>query len=358
MKDNTRILDIFKNLKQKGFQEDRTIEPPTLNLNANSRILLVDGMNMFLRAFSVVNRVNISGNPVGGMTGFLRSLGAMIKLHNPTKVILAFDGERGSQARKYLYRPYKANRDNKKVINTKLYSSVEEEKGSKNDQITRLIDYLRCLPITMMIYDDLEADDIIAYLAKYIPETYPDSFTYIVSSDQDYMQLVNERVLVYSPTKKLMYDTHSVLSEYGIHPLNLNVYKALVGDNSDNLPGVSGVGDKTVAKLFEGLKEPETKGLEYIYETCEEKPVKSVLYDRILFVKKTVEIMYQIMDLHNPNIHPDNIEDIERLYHKKVPALDKATFMQLYVEDRLGDIIPYTNNWLECFKPLAFYKPK
>jgi DNA polymerase-1 len=352
--DKSKLLNIFKNIKE---EKNGPIEP-VLNLHANSRVLLIDGLNMFLRSFSTVNKVNISGVAVGGMTGFLRSLGSMIKLHNPTKVIIAFDGEKGSQARKYLYRPYKANRDGKKITNTKLFSTVEEEKGSKNDQITRLIDYLRCLPITMMIYDDLEADDIIAYLAKYIPETYPDSFTYIVSSDQDYMQLVNERVLVYSPTKKLMYDTHSVLSEYGIHPLNLNVYKALVGDNSDNLPGVSGVGDKTVAKLFEGLKEPETKGLEYIYETCEEKPVKSVLYDRILFVKKTVEIMYQIMDLHNPNIHPDNIEDIERLYHKKVPALDKATFMQLYVEDRLGDIIPYTNNWLECFKPLAFYKPK
>ena len=355
MTDTSRILNIFKNIKEKG---GGSVIEPTLNLHANSRVLLIDGMNLFLRNFSAVNKHNLVGNHVGGMSGFLRSLGAMVKLHNPTKVIIAFDGEKGSQARKYLYRPYKANRDGKKLSNPRIFSSVEEEKGSKNDQITRLIDYLRCLPVTMMVYDGLEADDIIAYLAKYIPTTYPDSYTYIVSSDEDYMQLVNDQVFLYSPIKHILFNTEKVLEKYNIHPLNLNVYKALVGDTSDNLPGVSGIGEKTVVKLFEELKQPEVKGLEYIYETCEQKPTNSVLYDRILFVKKTVEIMYQIMDLHNPNISEEDIEDIERLYQKKVAPLDKPGFMKLYHEDRMGDVIPYVNNWLDCFKALGFYKVK
>lgn len=355
MTDTSRILNIFKNLKK---SEDGSPIEPVLNLHANSRVLLIDGLNLFLRNFAVVNKHNLAGVHVGGLTGFLRSLGSMVKQHNPTKVIIAFDGEKGSQARKYLYRPYKANRDGRKLSNPKVFRSAEEEKGSKNDQITRLIDYLRCLPVTLMVYDGLEADDVIAHLAKYIPDTYPDSFTYIVSSDEDYTQLVNDRVFLYSPTKKLMYDTKKVLEVYGIHPLNINVYKSLVGDTSDNLPGVSGIGDKTVTKLFEGLKEPEAKGLSYIYETCQEKPINSVLYDRVLFVQKTVEIMYQIMDLHNPNISDEDKEDIERLFHKKVSQLDKAGFMTLYNEDRLADIIPYTNNWLDVFRPLGLYRIK
>jgi len=354
MTDTSRILSIFKNIKEKG---SGPVEP-TLNLHANSRVLLIDGMNMFLRSFAVVNKHNLAGVHVGGLTGFLRSLGSMIKLHNPTKVIIAFDGEKGSQARKYLYRPYKANRDGKKLNNPKVFRSYDEERGSKNDQITRLIDYLRCLPVTLMVYDGLEADDVIAYLAKYIPNTYPDSFTYIVSSDEDYTQLVNERVLFYSPTKKILFNTSKVLEVFGVHPLNINVYKSLVGDTSDNLPGVSGIGDKTVTKLFEDLKQPEAKGLSYIYETCQEKPVNSVLYDRVLFVQKTVEIMYQIMDLHNPNISEEDIQDIERLYHRKVVPLDKSGFMTLYNEDRMADIIPYTSNWLDLFRPLTLYKVK
>ena len=257
MFDKSKLLGIFKNLDKEGGDSSE----PYSDLHANSRVLLIDGLNLFLRNFCALNHHNIAGHHIGGLTGFLKSLVSMIKLHNPTKVIITFDGEKGSQARKYLYRPYKANRDQAKITNPRSFSSAEEEKGSKNDQITRLIDYLRVLPVTLMCFDTLEADDVIAYLSKYIPNTYPDSVTYIVSSDQDYMQLVSDRVLLYSPIKQLMYDTQRVLAEYSIHPLNMNVFKALVGDTSDNLPGVSGVGHKNVIKLFEGLKEPEAKGL-------------------------------------------------------------------------------------------------
>lgn len=349
MVDRSRLLNIFKNI---------TIDPnekvqPMLNLHINSRILIIDAMNLFLRNFSVLNTHTTDGVPCGGLVGFLKSLCSMIKMHNPTKVIIAFDGEKGSQARKYLYRPYKANRDHTKISNPKSFRTSEEEKGAKNEQITRLIDYLRTLPVTMMIFDSLEADDVIAYLCKHVPNTYPDSYTYIVSSDQDYMQLVSERVLLYSPIKKLTYDTARVLSEYQIHPLNLNVYKALVGDTSDNLPGVSGVGHKNVIKLFEGLKEPEAKGLKYVYEVCKEKPVKSVLYDRVLYVKNTLETMFQVMDLHNPNIHPDDETEMVRIYNLKPPTLQTNSFMQLYIEDRLGDNIPYLTDWLHNFSSLA-----
>lgn len=357
MVDRSKLFNVFKNLK-KGSDEYSEPFQPTLNLHANSRVLIIDAMNMFLRNFTAVNKHNSAGHHIGGLTGFLRSLGAMIKLHNPTKVIIAFDGENGSRARKYLYRPYKANRNHKKITNTKSFSSYEEEKSSKNIQITRLVEYLRCLPVTMMIFDSLEADDVIAHLAKYIPDTYPDSYTYIISSDQDYMQLVNERVLLYSPIKQLTYDTARVLSEYNIHPLNLNVYKSLVGDTSDNLPGVSGIGQKNIIKMFEGLKSPQAHGLKYIYDVCESevKPIKSVLYDRILYVKNTVETMFQVMDLHNVNIHPDDREEIERLYEKKPPVLDISLFLELYSEDLLGDSIPYTSNWVNCFQQLNRYK--
>ena len=356
MTDRSRLLDIFKNLNKEDSEEGAV--QPSLNLHNNSRVLLIDGLNLFLRNFCVVNTHNLSGNHVGGLVGFLKSLKAMISLHNPTKVVVVFDGEKGSQARKYLYKPYKANRSATKIINPRSFRTAEEESGSKNAQITRLIDYLKVLPITIMCFDNLEADDVIAHLATYIPETYPDSYTYIISSDQDYLQRVNDKVFVYSPIKKILYDTKAVLAEYGIHPLNLNVYKALVGDTSDNIPGVSGVGDKNVVKLFEGLKEPEAKGLKYIYSVCEKKPLNSVLYDRITYVKNTVEVMFQLVDLHNPNINPDDVEEIERIYHVKTNPIDRSAFMQMYAEDRLADSIPYTNSWLETFAPVGRYRDK
>lgn len=353
MTNRSHLLDIFKDL-----EKDVSDVPfqPSLNLHANSRILIIDSLNLFLRNFCALNHHNQAGHHVGGLTGFLKSLRAMINLHNPTKVILAFDGEKGSLSRKYLYRPYKSNRDQKKITNPRSFRTPEEEKGSKNDQITRLVDYLRALPVTMMVYDNLEADDVIAHLCTHIYKTYPDSYTYIVSSDQDYMQRVNDRIFLYSPIKQVLYTEDRVLAEYNIHPLNHNVYKALVGDTSDNLPGVSGVGHKNVTKLFEGLKDPEMKGLEYIYKVCEEKPTNSVLYDRILFTKNTVETMFQVMDLHNPNIHPDDARDIIDTYNLRSPTLDKSEFLELYAEDRLADNIPYTSKWLDSFAPLNRYK--
>lgn len=353
MTDRSNLLNIFKDLDREI--SDLPVQP-SLNLHLNSRILIIDAMNLFLRNFCALNHHNLAGRHVGGLTGFLKSLRAMINLHNPTRVILAFDGEKGSQSRKYLYRPYKANRSATKITNPKSFRTAEEEKGSKNDQITRLVDYLQTLPVTMMVADNLEADDIIAHLCTHIYNTYPDSYTYIVSSDQDYMQRVNDRVFLYSPIKQLLYTEARVLEEYKIHPLNHNVYKALVGDTSDNLPGVAGIGHKNVIKLFEGLKEPEMKGLEYVYSVCEEKPLNSVLYDRILYVKNTVETMFQIMDLHNPNIHSDDAEEIVRLYNTKPPTLDKSEFLELYAEDRLADNIPYTSRWLDAFAPLNRYK--
>jgi 5'-3' exonuclease len=353
MTDRSHLLNIFKDLER---DVSDIPSQPSINLHTNSRVLIIDAMNLFLRNFCALNSHNLAGHHIGGLIGFLKSLRAMINMHNPTKVILAFDGEKGSQSRKYLYRPYKANRSASKITNPRSFRTAEEEKGSKNDQITRLVDYLRALPVTMVVCDNLEADDIIAHLCTHIYDTYPDSYTYIVSSDQDYMQRVNDRVFLYSPIKQILYTEARVLEEYKIHPLNHNVFKALVGDSSDNLPGVAGIGHKNVIKLFEGLKEPEMKGLEYIYQVCEEKPTNSVLYDRVLFTKNMVETMFQVMDLHNPNIHPDDIEYIENLYDVKAPTLNKSEFLELYTEDRMADNIPYTSKWLDAFAPLNRYK--
>lgn len=356
MTDRSRLLNIFEKVK-KGEDEEEVISPqPLLNMHANSRVLLVDGMNLFLRAFSAVNKFNLTGHHVGGLVGSLRSLGSLVKEFTPTKVIVVFDGEKGSVARKYLYRPYKANRDQKKIVNPKSFRSSDEEKSSKNLQITRLVDYLQTLPVQMMCFDNLEADDVIAYLAKYIPDNYEDSYTYIVSSDQDYLQLVNDRVLVYSPTKKELYNTKKVLSEYGVHPLNHNLFKALIGDTSDNLPGVSGIGEKNVLKLFSDLSRPEALGLDYIYETCEKKPTKSVLYDRVMYVKNTLQTMMQLVDLHSVNIHPNDAQEVQRIYNSKPPAFDRQGFIELYNMDKMGDTIPYVKNWVECFSALGRYK--
>ena len=135
--------DILNNL-----HEDSTLEP----LHLNSRVLLIDSMNTFLRSFSIINMVNPQGNHIGGLVGFLKSLGYAIKLIQPTRVILVFDGQ--------------GNITNRRNTKFKVFSSLEEESSSIADQMMRLLDYLKTLPINISIIDKIEADDTIAYLSQ------------------------------------------------------------------------------------------------------------------------------------------------------------------------------------------------
>lgn len=341
-----RLLDIFSKIKN---------DDKPANLHYNSRVLIIDGMNTFLRSFAVVNRVNLAGNDVGGLIGFLKSLGHAIKLLSPTRVVIVFDGEAGSGNRKYLYGQYKGNRDTGRIMNYKSFQTKDSEDNSKYNQITRLVDYLQFLPISLMSYDKLEADDVMGYLAGRIYKEYSDSKVYIMSSDNDFMQLVNDRINVYSPTKKKIYGVENVLGDFGIHPDNFLLYKSLVGDTSDNIPGVSGLGEKNVVKLFEFMAKPERKTLQDIYNICENPPKKSVLYGRILNVNKQVEIFYKIMNIMEPNISEETIIEIMRSYHKKAPPLKKYDFMKLYNHDKMGDAISHLDLWVNLFSTLNNY---
>ena len=115
---NKVYKDILNNL-----HEDSTLEP----LQLNSRVLLVDSMNTFLRSFAMINMVNPQGNHIGGLVGFLKSLGYAIKLIKPTRVVLVFDGQGNITNRRNTYAEYKANRQIKRVTNFQVFSSLEEE---------------------------------------------------------------------------------------------------------------------------------------------------------------------------------------------------------------------------------------
>ena len=350
-----RLLDIFSRL---GKEDKEQSIPLPANMHFNSRVLLIDGMNTFLRGFAVVNKMNTMGNEIGGMIGFLRSVGHAIKLLSPTRVIIIFDGEAGSTNRKYLYSGYKANRDTGNIMNRLSFATKDEEEESKYNQLERLIDYLSLLPITLISMDKLEADDIIGYLSQHIYAEVPDSEQFIMSSDNDFLQLVNNRVKAYSPTKKKIYHIQDVMDEFGIHPNNFLLFKTLIGDDSDNIPGVSGFGKVNTPKLFEFMQYEETKDLKALYEVCENPTKKSVLYDRILNTKRDVEIFYKIMNLKNPNISEEEILEIEEYFKQRPSGLKKMDFMRLYQYDKMGDAINNLDTWLNIFNILNSYQQK
>ena len=136
------------------------------SLGVNDRVLIVDGLNLYLRVFAVNGALNDNGVPIGGLTGFLRSLAYAIREVNPTRVIIVYDGAGGSQRRRKIHSDYKANRKpGKRITRWDAFKNATEEKEAMKIQFSRLLDYLDFLPINVISIDKIEADDTIAYIA-------------------------------------------------------------------------------------------------------------------------------------------------------------------------------------------------
>lgn len=326
----------------------------TETLHLNSRVLLVDGMNTFLRSFSVINYTNTQGTHIGGMVGFLRSLAYVVNLTQPTRVICVFDGEGNITNRKNLYADYKGNRKLKRITNWSSFDSLEEESASVSQQMLRLIDYLKQLPINISVVDKLEADDIIGYLAPKFDQSI------IMSADQDFLQLCNDNVQVYSPIKKKFYGPKEVFDEYGLWPQNFINYKILMGDTSDNLPGVKGLGPKKLFKLFPELAEEKKVTLKEIISKSLEKHEENGLYGNVYNFRKQLEINEQLMSLENPNIPDYDIKKLDELLDMEPYSFNQARFLQLHNSDLLErQISPNVEFWLSNnFLYLTKYKHK
>jgi hypothetical protein len=118
---------------------------------------------------------------------------------------------------------------------------------------------------------------------------------------------------------------------------------------------VNGLGEKNVVKLFEFVSKPERKTLQDIYHICENPPKKSVLYERILNVRKQVEIFYKIMNIMEPNISEETIVELMDKYHTKAPTLKKYDFIKLYNHDKMGNAISNLDLWVNLFSTLNNY---
>ena len=183
----------------------------------HDRVLILDGLNLFFRNFAMMNMVNPDGVHIGGLGGFFRSLGAMIRQTNPTSVYVVFDGAGSTTNRKNLLSEYKGTRNLQRVTNWEAFDNIEEEHDSKIDQIVRIIQYLKLLPVKTTILDKVEADDIIAVLAEKLVEKH-NSTCFIVSSDKDFLQLVTDKIIVYRPMEKEYYTPKTVEEKFGLKP--------------------------------------------------------------------------------------------------------------------------------------------
>jgi len=333
------------------IQEDKEISTP----NRHDKVLILDGLNLFFRNFAMMNMVNPDGIHVGGLGGFFRSLGAMIKQTNPTSVYVVFDGAGSTTNRKNLLSEYKGTRNLSRITNWEAFDSLEEEHDSKIDQIVRIIQYLKLLPIKTTILDKVEADDIIAVLSKKLVEKY-NSTCFIVSSDKDFLQLVTDKIILYRPMEKEYYTPNVVKEKLGLLPENFILYKTLLGDSSDNIQGIKGLGVKGIFKKFPELK-TQKLSLDDIFDISARKFKDHIVYSRIVQDQSRIETNYKVMDLSIPMIDDKGKQHISKLIEDELPEFNPKMFIQFYNEDKLGGMIRNLDNWLkDIFTLFPTYK--
>ena len=309
------------------------------------RILMIDGLNLFFRNFAMMNMVNPEGIHVGGLGGFFRSLGAEIRRVNPTQVYVVFDGAGSSNNRKNLLPEYKSGRDLQRITNWEAFDNLEDEHDAKVDQIVRIIQYLKTLPVKTIGIPKVEADDVIAYLSGIIPKD-PKDKVFIVSSDKDFLQLVNKNVIVYRPMEKEFYTEETVVEKFKMSPTNFILYKTLMGDNSDKVAGVKGLGPKKLYKLFPELSEKDMT-LDDVYNICESKFKENVIYARIIQNIDALERNYKIMDLSNPMLDENDKSYLYSVVESKELNYLPEQFIAMYNEDKLGGMIRNLEFWIK-----------
>jgi len=320
----------------------------------NDHIMLVDGMNTLIRSFSLLKAMNPTGTHVGGLVGFLRSLGFITRTFDPTRVIIVWDGKGGSGNRQNIDPNYKAQRATSRITHWGLYDTKEEETEALIGQLFRVQDYLDCLPVHQIGIEKLEADDIMAWIAKRASGSNVKKCT-IVSSDKDFLQLVDDTVQVYAPVKKKTFTAANINEELKVLPENYNIVKALLGDNSDNLQGVKGLGIKTIVSEFPKLL-TEKINLDYIFDTAEEKLDGKKIFAKIIHNWERVETNFKLMDLHDTALDDKEKETVNNVLKSNVPDLQTGAFLHLLDQDKIEGITKNTDGWLENFRRLTVVK--
>jgi DNA polymerase I len=217
-------------------------------------LILIDGSALVYRshyAFAKRPLMSSSGELTSVAYGFFNTLLRLIQDYEPEKLVVIFD-KKGKTFRHDMYPDYKANR-----------KPMPEELA---EQLPRLRELLDAWGVPVLDQDGMEADDIIATLAR-VSEGICDR-VWLYSGDKDFMQLLNDRVAMLKPGKggdsPFELTADGVRKEYGLEPLDLIQVFALAGDQADNIPGAPGIGDKTARKLIS-----EFGSLEGLYERLE-----------------------------------------------------------------------------------------
>lgn len=282
-------------------------------------LLLVDGNALFYRAYHAFPKdlTTPDGRPSGAAFGFTRILMAAIKNLKPTHLAVCFD-TKGPTFRDALLAQYKAKRP-----------PMPEDLASQVPMIWELVDRMEAPRYSR---EGLEADDLIGTIAHQVEEEHPNMRVIILSGDHDLIQLVSDQVSMFSPhigfSKAILYTPAVVKERYGFAPNQMIDYKALRGDNSDNIPGVPGIGEKTgkeliqafgdLNNLYNHIKNGTTSNLKpaVLNKLCEHEEIARVSY-QVATIKTDAPIEFNEKECRLEIAQPEKLIDLFEEYNFK-----------------------------------------
>jgi DNA polymerase-1 len=201
-------------------------------MTIQKKLVLVDGSSYFYRAFHALPPLkNSKGQATGAIYGVVNMIKRLVATEQPDYVAIIFDAK-GPTFRHTLYAPYKAHR-----------AAMPDELVT---QIVPLHELIKALGFPLLCVPGVEADDVIACLAK---KAVAENCSVLISTgDKDLAQLVNDHITLINTMSNTVYDRAGVITKFGVPPEQIIDYLSLVGDTSDNVPGVPGCGPKTAVK--------------------------------------------------------------------------------------------------------------
>ncbi len=311
----------------------------------DKRILIIDQLNLFFRNYIVNPSLSVNGMPIGGLKGCFQSIQKIVRESKPDMIVVCWDGEGGSTKRKLLKKDYKAGRKPIRLNRDIRHMSEQQEMENKVWQQARLIEYYNNTPIMQFMFKGTEADDIIAYISQM--KELRSAEKLIVSSDKDFFQLLSSKTIQYRPIQKEILNQNAIVEKFDIHPNNFAMARAMVGDKSDNIDGIAGLGLKTIAKRFPFLKEERAATFEDLTNYCTERLESSSAkaYQKVLDNEDLLRRNYHMMQLYTPTLSIDAKKMIRRVFKEPDTSFNKTELIKMMMKDGFGEI-----NFIELFQ--------
>ena len=294
------------------------------------RLFLIDGMAVLFRGYFALLNAGLrsrDGEPTGATFAFISTLERLLELEKPDLIAIAWDSAEPTFRHKQ-FEAYKANR-----------ADFPEELLPQLKRVKEVINYYYIPSLQLPGY---EADDIIGTVARKAEASGHEVFC--VTPDKDYLQLVTEKVKVYKPTKpgqpSEVVDIEGVKEKFGVIPEQVIDVLALMGDSSDNIPGVKGVGEKTAIPLIQ-----QFGSVESIYERIDEVEKKGVRTklekdrENAFLSKELVTIHTEVpldVPLEKLALDPPDISNLTRSFH----TLGFSSLIKRYASDDDSTSIP------------------